>query len=63
MRAANSFGKVNRVTGANEPEGCVLACNRGPVGSHVENWVDLNWNKMIKKNYTAWLEKRVWLGW
>lgn len=34
MRAANSSGKVNRMTGANEPEGCVLACNRGPVGSH-----------------------------
>lgn len=50
MRAANSSGKVNRMTGANEPEGCVLACNRGPVGSHVENWVGLNWNKMISQD-------------
>lgn len=63
MRVVNSFGKVNRVIGVNELEGCVLVCNRGLVGSYVENWVDLNWNKMIKKNYIVWLEKRVWLGW
>lgn len=50
VRAANSFGKVNRMTEANEPEGCVLACNRGPVGSHVENWVDLNWNKITSQD-------------
>lgn len=50
MRAANSSGKVNRMTGANEPEGCVLAWNRGPVGSLVENWVGLNWNKMIGRD-------------
>lgn len=40
MKAANSFGKVNRMTGANEPEGCVLASNGGPVGSRVETgWI------------------------
>lgn len=50
MRAANSFGKVNGMTGANEPEGCVLACSRDPVGSHVGKGVDLDWNKMMSQD-------------
>lgn len=33
VRAANSFGKVNRMTGANEPEGCVLAYGEVPWGT------------------------------
>lgn len=53
------------MTEANEPEGCVLAWNRGPVGSHVENRVDLNWNKMIHEDETtqlSWGRKRGWAG-
>lgn len=50
MSVANIFGKVNKMTEANEPEGCVLACNRGAVRSHVENWVDLIWNKMVSQD-------------
>lgn len=49
MRAECSSGKVNRATGASNPEGCVLARARGPVGSHVDNWVDLNWNKTVER--------------
>ena len=50
MRAECSSGKVNRATGASNPEGCVLARARGPAGSHVDNWVDLNWNKTASRD-------------
>ena len=50
MRAECSSGKVNRATGASNPAGCVLACARGPGGSHVDNWVDLNWNKTVSQD-------------
>lgn len=48
MRAERTSGKVNRATGANNPEGCVLARARGPGRSHVDNWVDVNWNKRLE---------------
>lgn len=38
------------MTGASEPEGCALACARGLVGSHKEDWVDLNWNKTVSQD-------------
>ena len=50
MRAECSSGKVNRATGANDPEGCVLARTTGPGGCHVDNWVDLNWNKTVSQD-------------